>query len=83
MDAGQYNQGMYLWGLLKTWKILECYRANEFNNDPALTGLMVRHIMMHDEERTQNKLSQLTTHGDTIDALYTNISDYHKEDVAL
>ena len=44
---------------------------------------MVRHIMMHDEERTQNKLSQLTTHGDTIDALYTNISDYHKEDVAL
>ena len=83
MDAGQYNQGMYLWGLLKAWKILECYRANEFNNDPALTGLMVRRIMMHDEERTQKKLSQLTTHGDTIDALYTNISDYHKEDVAL
>jgi uncharacterized protein YneF (UPF0154 family) len=84
MDAGQYNQGMYIWGFLKAWEIQERYRANEFKNDPALTGLMVRRIMMHDGERTlKQQLTQLTTHGYKIDALYTNIGDYHKEDVAL
>jgi hypothetical protein len=84
MDAGQYNQGMYLWVFLKAWEVQERYRANEFKNDPALTGLIVRRIMMHDGEGTlKQQLTQLTTHGDKIDALYTKIGDYHKEDVAL
>jgi hypothetical protein len=30
MDAGQYNQGMYLWGFLNVWERQEHYRANEF-----------------------------------------------------
>ena len=45
---------------------------------------MVRHIMMHDGERTlKRQLAQLTKHGDNIDALYSNIGDYHKVDVTL
>jgi hypothetical protein len=40
--------------------------------------------MMHDGEPTlKQQLTQLTTHGDKIDDLYTNLGDYHKEDVAL
>jgi spore coat protein CotF len=39
---------------------------------------------MHDGERTlKQQLTQLTTHGDKIDALYTKLGYYHKEDVAL
>jgi hypothetical protein len=64
MDAGQYNQGMFLWSFLKAWEIQEHYRANEFKNDPALTGAMVGCIMMHDGERTlKQQLTQLITHG--------------------
>jgi hypothetical protein len=45
---------------------------------------MVRRIMMNDGEGTlKQQLTQLTTHGDKIDALYTKIGDYHKEEVAL
>jgi hypothetical protein len=84
MDAVQYNQCMHLWGFIKAWERQERYRANEFKNYPALTGLMVRRIMMHDGERTlKQQLTQLTTHGDKIDDLYTKIGDYHKEDLAL
>jgi hypothetical protein len=43
---------------------------------------MVRRIMMHDVERTlKQQLTQLTAHGDKIDALYTKLGDYHNEDV--
>jgi hypothetical protein len=40
--------------------------------------------MMNDGERTlKQQLTQLTTHRDKTDALYTKLGDYHKEDVAL
>ena len=45
---------------------------------------MVLRIMMHDGERTlKQQLAQLTKHRDKIDALYSNIGDYHKGDVKL
>ena len=48
MDAGQYNQGIYIWVFLKAWEIQERYRVNEFKNDPKLTSLIVLHNMIHD-----------------------------------
>ena len=84
MDAGQYNQGMYLWVFIKAWEIQERYRENEFKNDPELTGTMIQHIMMLGGERTlKQQLAQLTKHGDNIKALYSRIGDNHKEYVAL
>jgi hypothetical protein len=70
MDAGQYSQGMYLWRFLEVWEIQERYRSNRFKIDPALTGFMVRRIMIHDGERTfKQQLTHLTTSGDNINAL--------------
>ena len=84
IDDGQYNQGVYLWGFLKLWGIQERYIENEFKNDLVLTGLMVRRIMMNDGERTiKQQLAQLTNHGDKIDASYSKIGSYQKEDVVL
>ena len=84
IDDVQYNQGVYLLVFIKAWEIQERHRENELKNDPALTGMMVWHIMMHDVERTlKQQLTQLTKHGNKIDALYSRIGDYHNEDMAL
>jgi hypothetical protein len=39
-DVGQYNEGIFLWGMLRAWEIQERYRENQFKNHPDLTGLM-------------------------------------------
>jgi hypothetical protein len=50
IDAGQHNPGMFLWGFLKAWEIQECYRKNQFKDDRALTGRLVRRMMVRDGE---------------------------------
>jgi hypothetical protein len=38
IDAGQHHRGMFLWVFFKAWEIQECYRKNQFKDDPALSG---------------------------------------------
>ena len=51
MDSGQHVTGMFLWGFIKDWEIQEPYRRNKFKDDPALTGRLVRHMLVHDGEQ--------------------------------
>ena len=44
MDAGQHVPDMFLWVFIKAWKILERYRRNQFKDDLALSGILVRHV---------------------------------------
>jgi uncharacterized protein YneF (UPF0154 family) len=43
---------MFMWGFLKAWEIQERYRKNQFKDDPALTGRMVRRMMVGDGENS-------------------------------
>lgn len=45
-DAARRRPGYYVWGMLRAWKIQKRYLENHFKNDPALTGLMVRRILL-------------------------------------
>jgi hypothetical protein len=41
-DAARAEPGCYVWGILKAWEIQERYCANNFQDDPALTGIFTR-----------------------------------------
>jgi len=43
---------MYLWGMLEAHKIQERYLENNFQDDPQLTGIMVRAVLMHGQDAT-------------------------------
>jgi uncharacterized protein YneF (UPF0154 family) len=83
-DAEQYNKGMFLWGMLRAWEIQERYRENQFNNDPALTGLMVRRMMVHSGKKSvKTQLALVETRDESIESLGIKLKEYHKEQVAI
>jgi uncharacterized protein YneF (UPF0154 family) len=83
-DAGKYNQGMFLWGMLRACDIQEHYRENQFKNDPALTGLMVRRMMVHSGEKSVNtQLALVETHDESIESLGIKLKEYNNEQVAI
>jgi uncharacterized protein YneF (UPF0154 family) len=83
-DAGQYNKGMFLWGMLRAWEIQERYQENQFKNDPALTVLMVRRMMVHSGEKSvKTQLALVETHDESIESLGIKLKEYHKEQVAI
>jgi uncharacterized protein YneF (UPF0154 family) len=83
-DAGKYNEGMFLWGMIRAWEIPERYREMQFKNDPALTGLMARIMMVHSGEKSVKKqLALVETHDESIESLGIKLKEYHKEKVAI
>lgn len=71
-DAARYNPAYYLWGMLRAWQIQQRYIANHFKDDPALTGIMVRRILMHGEDTTvKTKLAK-------IDDLQRKVEEHHR-----
>ena len=48
MDAGQHVPGMFLSGFIKAREIQERYLRNEFKYGPALTGILLRGMLVHD-----------------------------------
>jgi hypothetical protein len=45
-SSGQQHAGYYVWAMLRAWEIQQRYRKNKFKDDPALTGIMVRRIVV-------------------------------------
>ena len=61
VDAARISQGIYLWGMLKAWQIQQCYIENDFQDDPALTGIFVRCVLLHGQDVSLNdRLSKLS-----------------------
>ena len=57
---GNLSALSYLWGMLRAWQVQQWYLDNHFKDDPALTGIMVRRILMHGEDTTvKNKLAKI------------------------
>jgi hypothetical protein len=48
VDAARISQGIYLWGMLRAWQIQQRYLDNDFQDDPALTGIFVRPVLLGD-----------------------------------
>jgi uncharacterized protein YneF (UPF0154 family) len=70
------SKGLYLWGMLQAWKVQQRYLANDFKNDPALTGIMVRRLLLHGGDTTvKDKLAKL-------DSLFAKVEDNHRLNTA-
>jgi uncharacterized protein YneF (UPF0154 family) len=83
-DAGQYNEGMFLSVMLRAWDIQERYRENQLKKDPALTGLMVRRMMVHSGEKSiKMQLALVETHDESIESLGIKLKEYHKEQASI
>ena len=50
VDAARISQGIYLWGMLRAWQIQQRYVSNDFQDDPALTGIFVRRVLLHGQD---------------------------------
>ena len=50
VDAARLSPGIYLWGMLKAWQIQQRYVSNDFQDDPALTGIFVRRVLLHGQD---------------------------------
>ena len=50
VDAARISQGIYLWGMLRPWQIQQRYVCNDFQDDPALTGIFVRRVLLHGQD---------------------------------
>jgi hypothetical protein len=61
VDAARLSQGIYLWGMLKAWQIQQRYIRNDFQDDPALTGIFVRRVLLHGQDVSlDERLSKLS-----------------------
>jgi hypothetical protein len=59
-SSGQQHAGYYVWAMLRAWEIQQRYRKNKFKDDPALTGIMVRRIVIQGGDGGfMSKLKQL------------------------
>jgi hypothetical protein len=66
-SSGQQHAGYYVWAMLRAWEIQQRYRKNKFKDDPALTGIMVRRIVIQGGDGGfMSKLKQLE---DTLNTL--------------
>jgi hypothetical protein len=72
-EAGQAARGNYIWGMLMAWKVQQRYRENHFKDDPALTGILVRRILMQGQDSSVKKQLQ------KVDANEIKIENYKRE----
>ena len=72
VDAARYDPAYYLWGMLRAWQIQKRFLENHIKDDPSLTGLMVRRIVVQGQDSTvKAKLAK-------IDALQHKVDENHR-----
>jgi hypothetical protein len=76
-EAGRAARGNYVWGMLMAWKVQQRYLQNHFKDDPALTGILVRRILMQDQDTSVKK--QLAK----IDSNESKLESYKRENNSL
>jgi hypothetical protein len=55
MDVGRKDRGNYIWGMLMSWKIQQRYLNNRFRDDPAITAVLVQHILFQGQDEIVKK----------------------------
>jgi hypothetical protein len=63
VDAARISQGIYLWGMLHAWQIQQRYVSNDFQDDPALTGIFVRRVLLHGQDVSLDARLNKITNG--------------------
>lgn len=79
VDAARKQPAYYLWGMLRAWKVQSRYLANKFKDDPALTGIMVRRILMQGQDTSlRNKLEEITSIKQKVDENQRKHDEQHR-----
>jgi hypothetical protein len=51
VDVAHISQSISLWGMLFAWQIQQHYYvSNDFQDDPALTGIFVHQVLLHSQD---------------------------------
>ena len=80
MDAVQHVPGIFPWGFIKAREIQERYNQTQFKYDPAITGRLVRHMLVHYGEKSfKAQLAQMDKHEERIISLHAKVTENHKE----
>jgi hypothetical protein len=78
-DSARKQPGYYLWGMLRAWMIQQRYLSNNFKNDPALTGIMVRRILLQGQDMAlKTKLEEITTIKQKVDENHRKAEEQHR-----
>jgi hypothetical protein len=73
-SSGQQHAGYYVWAMLRAWEIQQRYRKNKFKDDLALTGIMVRPIVVQGRDGgLMAKLKQLEDAVKRLDQQASNL----------
>jgi hypothetical protein len=70
--AARKEPALYIWGMLKARVIQERLRANKFEDDPSLNGIIMRKIML------QGGTDAMKVKLDKIDEVAKKVMDYHR-----
>jgi hypothetical protein len=72
-DAGRQHRGNFVWGMLMAWRVQQRYMDNHFKDDPALTGVLVRRVLLQGQDTSVKK--QLSK----IDATATQVEELKRK----
>jgi uncharacterized protein YneF (UPF0154 family) len=73
--AARHKPALYLWGMLRAWEIQQRYLENHFKDDPALTGILVRYIVMQSgRDGVKDKLAQFSKLQEQVADNYRTLS---------
>ena len=72
-DAGRESRGNYIWGMLMSYKVQQRYMDNHFKDDPALTGVLVRRILLQGQDSSVKKqLAKIDTTASNLESYKQN-----------
>ena len=76
VDAAQVEPLLYDYGQLKCWAIQQRYESHNFYDNPVFTGVMVRRILMHSNDKSFKKCL------DALEVFQTKYYKQHRKDQA-
>jgi len=74
VDSARIEPCLYDIKQLKCWMIQQCYEENNFGDNSAFTGVMVKRILMHSEDTGFKK------HLDALENFQTKYNEQHCKD---
>jgi len=80
VDAARISEGLCLWGMLKAHRTQERHLSDRFKDDPALTGIFVRRVLLHDQDHTlKTKILAIEAKQGTVDGNVRSFKDDAKQ----
>lgn len=74
--AASFEPRLLDYGQLKGWQVQQRYLKNNFRDDPMFTGVLVRRLLMHGDDKTLKKRL------DSLESFQNKYNDQHRKDQA-